>query len=105
MKERVECDTCGLQITLRVDGTVGKHTYVKHGRKATCDASGKPYAKHYASIQVATRGPNGMATKWRADCRCGDVWTGPDFVEVNAAYDKHLADVAGAVVSGGDGTT
>lgn len=90
---RVECDICGLKANLRQDGNVGAHGYIQHGRRVSCKASGTPYAKHRAEIKAVTRGADGKATKWRADCRCGDVWTGPDFADVNAEFDRHLAEV------------
>lgn len=100
-KQRVRCDDCFSSVWLNVDGTYPEHDHTSYrcdsrGRRilATkkterCKRSGERYAFHMGEFGVIERDDNGRGVKWRAKCRCGERWTGPDYKDVEALWAAH----------------
>lgn len=91
--ERVICDGCGCKASLRVDGTYGQHGFTQYGQKVACDRVGTPHARHAGDFHIVKRDPN----VWMCQCRCGDVFLGPEYSDVESQWVDHRAEVgAGA---------
>lgn len=83
--ETVECDGCGLKVRLRADDTYGKHRYTAFGAKTVCDRWGTPYSRHRGEFHIFRRDPN----QWVCNCRCGEVWTGAEYADVEGPWLEH----------------
>lgn len=89
--EIVECDRCGKRVQLCADDTYRKHSY---GRGIVCEKSGDLYARHMGEFTVTHRRPDGKATEWCCACRCGRVWLGPTYEDVEAQWGAHTVEGA-----------
>lgn len=100
-KQRVECDGCAKKVWLNLDGTYPEHEHTSYrvdrnfrrimASKKTerCLKSGKQYAFHMGEFFVTKRDSHGRGIEWKAQCRCGDSWTGAEYDDVERPWSEH----------------
>lgn len=110
-KQRVECDRCVKKVWLNADGTYPEHTHItypcdRYGRRIIkaknirqCENSGKRYAFHMGEFFVTKRDSNGWGVEWKAQCRCGESWTGPEHDDVEAPWAQHAQEMKAQVAA------
>jgi hypothetical protein len=90
--ERVECDHCGKTVTLRADDTIPHHGWTRRGVFHECPDTGERYARHMVMFFCA----NNPGRPWVGQCRCGALWTDPDYKVVEAQWEAHVPASGGA---------
>lgn len=85
--EIVECFYCGCPAELDEGGR-----YVRHGGDPPCQYSGARHDHHKARFRITGWTEEDRPIAWRADCLCGEVYTGPTHESVESPWRAHLAE-------------